>query len=228
MARIGLTGLLGVAAAAIGLYGSGVPSSPPAEAAVTIPASATDAAEPGTEAVAILAGGCFWGLEGVYEHVAGVRSVTSGFAGGDASDADYDRVSGGGTRHAEVVRIVYNPRIISYAHLLRIFFSVAHDPTQLNRQGPDRGPQYRSAIFPQNAEQRRVAAAYVDQLGRARRFNGRIVTRIETGAFFPADEHHQNFMRRNPRHPYIVVNDAPKLRDFRATFPRLYTARPAP
>ena len=226
--QIGLGGLAAVSALIVGLYASGLSAPPTAEAAVAIPAPTVDAAERGNTAVAVFAGGCFWGLEGVYEHVAGVRRVTSGFAGGAGGEANYDTVSGGRTNHAEAVRIVYNPSQVSYGRLLQIFFSVAHDPTQLNRQGPDHGRQYRSAIFPQNAEQRRVAAAYIAQLGQARRFRGAIVTRLEGGGFYPAEAYHQDFMRRNPRHPYIVANDAPKVADLRATFPRLYTARSAP
>ena len=227
--RFTLTGLLGVAAAGIGLYASGVPTPPPAQAAesVAIPAPAVNAQEQGGEAVAIFAGGCFWGVEGVFEHVAGVKSVTSGYAGGVAADADYETVSDGRTGHAEAVRIVYDPARISYGQLLQVFFSVAHDPTQLNFQGPDHGTQYRSAIFPQSAEQSRAAAAYIAQLGAAHRFPAPIVTRLEQGGFFPAEEHHQNFLTLNPRHPYIVANDAPKVADLRRTFPRLWSATTA-
>ncbi len=220
-----LSGAAAGAALLVGLYATGLqPATAPAGAAVTLPAPAVDAKEGGTTAVAVLAGGCFWGVEGVFEHVAGVRSVTSGYAGGSAGDAKYNVVSAGRTRHAEAVRIVYDPSKISYGRLLQIFFSVAHDPTQLNRQGPDAGPQYRSAIFPQNAEQRRVAAAYIQQLGTTKRG---IVTKLEPGGFWPAEAYHQDFMRKNPRHSYIVVHDAPKVRNLKATFPRLYSDRPA-
>ncbi len=173
----------GVAAVllAIGLYATGMPpAAAPAEAAIPLPAPATDARE-GNQAVAVFAGGCFWGVEGVFEHVRGVRGVTAGYAGGQAGNANYDAVSGGGTNHAEAVRIVYDPRQISYGRLLQILFSVAHDPTQLNRQGPDTGRQYRSAIFPQNDAQRGVAAAYIAQLTSAKAFPRPIVTKIETG-----------------------------------------------
>ncbi|HEY0116010.1 MAG TPA: peptide-methionine (S)-S-oxide reductase MsrA [Allosphingosinicella sp.] len=225
--KIGLSTAAGGAALAVMLYASGLQPAAQAQAAVTIPAPAADANERGTSAVAVFAGGCFWGIEGVFEHVAGVRSVASGYAGGAAGDARYDSVSAGRTNHAEAVRIVYDPRAVSYGRLLQIFFSVAHDPTQLNRQGPDSGRQYRSAIFPQNAEQRRVASAYIAQLTQARRFRSRIVTALEGGGFFPAEAYHQDFMRRNPRHPYIVAHDAPKVRDLRATFPRLVSNRPS-
>ena len=227
MQRLILSAMMASAAVVALLFASGVQNSLPAHAAVVIPAPASDVQARGNSATAVLAGGCFWGVEGVFEHVAGVRSVTAGYAGGRAGDADYASESGGRTGHAEAVRIVYDPRVVSYGRLLHIFFSVAHDPTQLNRQGPDHGPQYRSAIFPQDAEQRRVASAYVAQLGRTGRFGRPIVTRIESGGFWAAEAYHQDYMRRNPRSPYIIAHDAPKLRDLRATFPRLLAARPA-
>jgi len=227
MQRFFLSATMASALVVAGLYATGVQNSIPAHAAVTIPAPASDVAARGGSATAVLAGGCFWGVEGVFENVAGVRSVTAGYAGGDASGANYRAVGGGRSGHAEAVRIVYDPRVVSYGQLLHIFFSVVHDPTQLNRQGPDHGPQYRSAIFPQDAEQRRVAQAYIGQLGRSGRFGRPIVTRIESGGFWPAEAYHQDYMRRNPRSPYIMAHDAPKLRDLRATFPRLLAARPA-
>jgi peptide-methionine (S)-S-oxide reductase len=170
---------------------------------------------------AVLAGGCFWGIEGVFEHVKGVRAVVSGYAGGASGDASYARVSSESTGHAEAVRIVYDPRQVSYATLLRVFFS-AHDPTQLNRQGPDSGPSYRSAIFPQNAGQRQVAAAYVAQLNAARTYGRPIATRIESGGFYPAEAAHQDFLRRNPDHPYIRHWDMPKLAELKRDFPALW------
>jgi peptide-methionine (S)-S-oxide reductase len=171
---------------------------------------------------AVLAGGCFWGVEAVFEHVKGVRSVVSGFAGGRGADATYDKVSSEQTGHAEAVRISYDPRQVSYGDLLRIYFSVAHDPTQLNRQGPDVGPSYRSAIFPQNAAQRQVAEAYLAQLAVAKAYPRPVVTRIESGAFYPAEAHHQDFMRRNPRHPYILAHDVPKVAALKRIFPASY------
>lgn len=192
-----------------------------AERAIPLPAAAQDV-PPGTGAqVAVLAGGCFWGMEAVFEQLKGVRSVTAGYAGGTRGTANYAAVSSETTRHAEAVRIVYDPRVISYATLLRVYFSIAHDPTQLNRQGPDQGTSYRSAIFPQSPQQRAVAAAYIAQLGRARAFPAPIVTRIEGGAFYPAEAYHQDFFRRNPTHPYIVRWDKPKVAVFRAAYPRL-------
>jgi peptide-methionine (S)-S-oxide reductase len=227
MKRLVLSATTASAIALAGLYAMGVHNPLPAHAGVTIPAPASDVAVRGSSATAVIAGGCFWGIEGVFENVAGVRIVTAGYAGGSAAAANYGAVGGGRSGHAEAVRIVYDPRVVSYGQLLHIFFSVAHDPTQLNRQGPDQGSQYRSAIFPQNGEQRRVAQAYVAQLGRSGRFGRAIVTRIESGGFWPAEDYHQNYMRRNPRSPYIMAHDAPKLRDLRATFPRLVSARPA-
>ena len=174
--------------------------------------------------VAVLAGGCFWGMEAVFERLKGVSDVVSGYAGGARKDATYERVSGERTGHAEAVRISYNPKVISYGTLLRVYFSVAHDSTQLNRQGPDTGPSYRSAIFPQSETQQRVARAYIAQLSSGRAFPKPIVTRIERGAFFAAEPYHQNFMRRNPRHPYILVHDVPKVRALRQLMPKLVKA----
>jgi peptide-methionine (S)-S-oxide reductase len=199
-----------------------------AEDARVIPAPALD--EPAGNAaseVAIFAGGCFWGVQGVFQHVEGVTSAVSGYAGGDKATAEYERVSSGTTGHAESVRITFDPRKISYGRLLQIHFSVAHDPTELNRQGPDVGTQYRSAIFPTNAEQARVAKAYVAQLDRAHAFDTAIVTRIEPDrAFYPAEAYHQDFLTRNPTYPYIVFNDLPKIEHLERLFPDLYRAKP--
>lgn len=192
-----------------------------AERAVRIPAANRDIPAGTGLQTAILAGGCFWGMEAVFERIKGVRAVTSGYAGGDRATANYAAVSTERTRHAEAIRIVFDPRRISYAALLRVYFSVAHDPTQLNRQGPDRGPSYRSAIFPQNAAQRDVAMAYIAQLDRAGAYPRPIVTRLETGTFFPAEPYHQQFFDRNPDHPYIVAWDKPKVAAFRAAFPTI-------
>ena len=193
-----------------------------AEKAVPIPAIAADAKEPGNTAVAVFAGGCFWGMEGVFEHVKGVRTVTSGYAGGKADTAYYESVSTETTGHAESIRIVYDPQAVSYGTLLRIYFSVAHDPTQLNRQGPDSGPSYRSAIFPQSPAQDKAARGYVGQLMKARAYSRPIMTKIEAGKFFPAEAYHQDFMRRNPSHGYIMRFDVPKLAAYKAAFPNLY------
>ncbi len=193
-----------------------------AERAVPIPAATVNAQEPGTSAVAVLAGGCFWGMEAVFEHVKGVKGVVSGYAGGTAATATYEEVSTERTGHAEAIRVTYDPRVVSYATLLRVYFSVAHDPTQLNRQGPDNGPSYRSAIFPQSPAQTAAARAYIAQLGKAKSYPRTIVTKIEAGKFFPAESYHQDFFSRNPSHPYILAWDKPKLAAYKAGFPALY------
>lgn len=192
-----------------------------AEKALAIPSSTIDVAPAPGDQVAVLAGGCFWGMEAVFEQVKGVRAVTSGYAGGTKATATYKQVARETTGHAEAVRIVYDPRQVSYATLLRIYFAVAHDPTQLNRQGPDTGPSYRSAIFPQNPGQARVARTYIEQLGKTGVYAKPIATRIEQGQFHLAEAEHQDFARRNPRHPYIVRWDEPKVAAFRAAFPSL-------
>jgi peptide-methionine (S)-S-oxide reductase len=180
-----------------------------------------------TSAVVVLAGGCFWGVQGVFQHVNGVTSAVSGYAGGDKRTADYESVSLGTTRHAESVQVSYDPRQISYGRLLQIFFSVAHDPTQLNRQGPDTGTQYRTAIFPASAEQAEVAKAYIAQLDQAHAFKKPIVTKIEPDRpFYPAENYHQDYLTRNPRAPYIAINDLPKIEDLKRIFPELYRATP--
>jgi len=177
--------------------------------------------ERGTQ-TAVFAGGCFWCTEVVFEHVKGVTDVVSGYAGGSKESAKYELVSGGGTQHAESIQIKYDASQISYAQLLKIFFSVAHDPTTLNRQGPDHGAQYRSAIFYTNEEQKRVAEAYVRQLTEAKSFDQPIVTKISPlPAFYPAEQYHQDFVKRNPNHPYVVVNARPKLKKLQERFPTL-------
>lgn len=172
--------------------------------------------------VAVFAGGCFWGMEALFEHTRGVTGVISGYAGGTQASANYEAVSSEQTAHAEAVRVTYDPARISYGQLLQIYFYAAHDPTQLNRQTPDVGTSYRSAIFPQNAAQRATATAYVAALGKARAFGKPVATRIETGRFFPAEAYHQDFARRNPNHPYIQAWDVPKLARFKVKFPRFY------
>jgi peptide-methionine (S)-S-oxide reductase len=201
----------------------------PLDADRAIPAPVVDV-QPGTRSsdVAILAGGCFWGVQGVYQHVKGVTSAVSGYAGGDERTAEYGLVSAGGTAHAESVRIVFDPRVITYGRLLQIFFAVAHDPTELNRQGPDEGPQYRSAVFPTSEEQSRVAKAYIQQLNDANVFGATIVTRIEEGReFYRAESYHQDFLERNPSNSYIVINDLPKIAALKRSFADLYRAKPA-
>jgi peptide-methionine (S)-S-oxide reductase len=176
----------------------------------------------GTRHTAVLAGGCFWGVEAVFEELKGVSDVVSGFAGGSQYTAHYEVVSSGTTSHAESVKITYDPAVITYGQLLKVFFSVAHDPTELNRQGPDVGTQYRSSIFYDSADQKTVAEAYIKQLTDAGVFTRRIVTAVVPfEGFYPAEAYHQNFLVRHPDYPYIVVNDLPKLRALRAEFPEL-------
>jgi peptide-methionine (S)-S-oxide reductase len=185
------------------------------------PASATPASK-GAQ-TAVFSGGCFWGVDGVFKHVKGVTSVVSGFSGGSSADAHYEIVSTGETGHAESVDITFDPAQISYAQLLRVFFSVAHDPTELNRQGPDQGTQYRSAIFYVGDEQKQIALAYIDQLNKAHVFSGPIVTQVVPYVhFYPAEEYHQNFVERHPENPYIVFNDLPKIHALKTQFPDLY------
>ena len=199
-----------------------------AEGARPLPAPAVDAPPgPATSAVVVLAGGCFWGVQGVFQHVKGVTSAVSGYAGATGDRRSMSIVSSGTTGHAESVQVTFDPREISYGRLLQIFFSVVHDPTELNRQGPDTGPQYRSAIFPTNAEQAGIAKAYIAQLDQARAFKKAIVTRIEPDrTFYPAESYHQDFLTRNPTYPYIVINDLPKIDDLKRVFPDLYRAAP--
>lgn len=172
---------------------------------------------------AVLAGGCFWGMEAVFEHLKGVSDVVSGFSGGNAETANYKEVSSGQTEHAEAVKIIYDPSQITYEQILKIYFSVAHDPTQLNRQGPDSGTQYRSAIFYTNEEQKQAAQAYIEQLEKANTFSKAIATQlVPLNDFYAAEEYHQNFIDRNPNYPYVVVHDLPKLVQLQKQFPNLY------
>jgi peptide-methionine (S)-S-oxide reductase len=191
------------------------------------PPALDETAAAGEAEVAVLAGGCFWGVQGVFQHVDGVISAVSGYAGGEKKTAEYEIVSTGTTGHAESVRVTFDPRKISYGRILQIYFSVAHDPTELNRQGPDSGTQYRSAIFPDNAEQARIAAAYIAQLDQAHAFPVAIVTKIEPGrAFYPAEAYHQDYLTRHPSQPYIVYNDLPKIADLQRLLPDFYRPQP--
>jgi peptide-methionine (S)-S-oxide reductase len=189
----------------------------------TAVAASSATASPRTE-TAVLAGGCFWGMESVFEHVKGVTSVVSGYAGGNAADANYDRVSSEGTAHAEAVKIAYDPAQVSYAQLLQIYFTVAHDPTEVDRQGPDVGHSYRSAIFPQSPQQAAFAKAFIARLNAAHLYKAPIATRMESGGFYPAEAYHQGFARRHPDYPYIVVNDRPKVAALHKKFPAFYKA----
>jgi peptide-methionine (S)-S-oxide reductase len=198
-----------------------------AEEAVRIPAPASDETSRGGSEVAVLAGGCFWGVQGVFQHVKGVTSAVSGYAGGTADTAQYEVVSSGGTGHAESVKVTFDPKQVSFGQILQIYFSVVHDPTEINRQGPDTGTQYRSAIFPTSAEQARVARAYIAQLDGAKVFGAKIATHVEENkTFYPAEEYHQDFLTRHPNHPYIVINDLPKVASLQKVFPGLYRAEP--
>jgi peptide-methionine (S)-S-oxide reductase len=199
-----------------------------AEAPVNIPPPALDSAkQPGPLQTAVLSGGCFWGVQGVYEHVKGVAKVVSGYAGGDPSTAQYETVSGGTTGHAESVQITFDPAKISYGELLQIFFSVVHDPTQLNRQGPDVGTQYRSAILYAEDRQKNIASAYIAQLKAAGVFRRPIVTRVDPlKGFYPAEAYHQDFLARYPSDPYIAFNDLPKIDNLKRVFPDYYSDRP--
>jgi len=199
-----------------------------AESAAIVPAPTVDNAKAsGTLQTAVLAGGCFWGVQGVYQHVRGVRQVLSGYAGGEQSTAHYDVVGSGRTNHAESVQITFDPKEISYGELLQIFFSVVHDPTQLNRQGPDSGTQYRSAIFFNDESQKKIAQSYIEQLTKAGVFKQPIVTRVDSNSgFYAAEAYHQDYLTNNPRNPYIVYNDLPKVENLRRVFPAIYSGKP--
>jgi peptide-methionine (S)-S-oxide reductase len=199
-----------------------------AEAPVNVPLPATDnPKQPGALQTAVLSGGCFWGVQGVYEHVKGVQKVVSGYAGGDRSTAQYETVGTGTTGHAESVQITFDPAKVSYGELLRIFFSVAHDPTQLNRQGPDTGTQYRSAIVYNDDTQKNIANAYIAQLSQAGTFHRPIVTKVDRlKGFYPAEGYHQDYLALNPSNPYIAYNDLPKIENLKRLFPDYYSERP--
>jgi peptide-methionine (S)-S-oxide reductase len=230
-------GVLGVAAAVFIGVQSGSVASPAAvlagigesSSSVVVPAPLVDepTAAAGAQETAVLAGGCFWGVQGVFQHVKGVTQAESGYAGGAQSTANYETVSTGDTGHAESVKITYDPKQVTFGQLLQIYFSVVQDPTQLNRQGPDEGTQYRSAIFAQNASQQQVAQAYIDQLSKAAVFPGPIVTKVEPNTgFFPAEQYHQDFLNSNPSYPYIAINDMPKVDGLKKLFPDEYRAQP--
>jgi len=209
------------------LAGAAAVGAASAQEGIAIPAPTAAAASAGETEVAVLAGGCFWGVQGVFQHVEGVQNAVSGYAGGAADTARYRAVGGGRTGHAEAVEVIFDPEEISYGEILQIFFSVAHDPTQLNRQGPDIGPQYRSTIFPRDAEQARIAKDYIAQLDAAGVYRKDIVTTVEPGrAFYPAEAYHQDYLTLNPTAPYIVYNDLPKIGHLRQLFPEVYRDDP--
>lgn len=223
---LSLSALAGLALAATALTFLQAPTQA-AEEAVNIPPPAIDEKPAAGLQKAVFAGGCFWGVQGVFQHVKGVTKAVSGYAGGAADTADYERVGSGNTGHAESVEVTYDPAKVSYGKLLQVYFSVAHNPTQLNYQGPDYGTQYRSTVFAANAEQQKIANDYIAQLDAAKAFPKKIVTTLETGkAFYPAEDYHQDFLERNPTYPYIVYNDLPKIENLKAMFPDLYSDKP--
>ena len=207
-------------------------AAPAAERAFNIPPPAAEqpanaATAPATQEKAVIAGGCFWGVQAVFQHVKGVSNAVSGYAGGQANTANYNAVSSGRTGHAEAVEITYDPKQVSYGQLLQIYFSVAHDPTQLNRQGPDHGTQYRSAVFPADDSQRKVAEAYIAQLNKTGVYPKPLATTIEPlQAFYPAEDYHQDYLVRNPNSMYIVINDVPKVENLAKTFPDAWRDKP--
>jgi peptide-methionine (S)-S-oxide reductase len=219
-----LPAVLAIVTVALVLFAAKATRGASSEVSAPVAAPFSDAiATSAAEDTAVFAGGCFWGVEAVYEHVKGVKSVVSGYAGGNASTATYDQVGGGDTGHAESVQVIYDPSQVSYGKLLQIFFSVAHDPTQLNRQGPDRGTQYRSAIFYKSADQQRVAESYIKQLTEAKTFSRPIVTQVaKLPAFYPAEAYHQDYLVNHPNQPYIVINDQPKVAALKKQFADIY------
>jgi peptide-methionine (S)-S-oxide reductase len=222
---------LSLCAAAIGalaISAFAVAPSRAAEDAVIIPAPAADVQASDGIQTAVIAGGCFWGVQGVFQHTSGIINAVSGYAGGSKATANYTLVSSGATGHAEAVEIKYDPKKISYGRILQIFFSVVHDPTQLNRQGPDSGPQYRSAIFTISEEQKKVADAYIAQLNAARVYRKPIVTKVgPLEAFYPAEAYHQDYLTLHPDQPYIVYNDMPKIENLKKIFAQNYVEKPA-
>jgi peptide-methionine (S)-S-oxide reductase len=221
-ARIAGAALL-AAAAAFGLWSTAAAVEEPVE----IPAPTVNLTQSGSTATAVFAGGCFWGVQGVFQHVKGVKNAVSGYAGGAADTAQYERVGMGDTGHAESVEITYDPSVVSYGQLLQIYFSVAHNPTQLNYQGPDWGTQYRSTIFFQSQEEKEVAEAYIAQLNAAKVYPAPIVTTLEKfQGFYPAEQYHQDFLTLNPTYPYIAINDIPKVEALRVLFPQEWQEKP--
>ncbi|MEG2803334.1 peptide-methionine (S)-S-oxide reductase MsrA [Stenotrophomonas sp.] len=200
----------------------------PAQVALPAPSGAADFRQPGTQrAQVVFAGGCFWGVQGVFQHINGVSNAVSGYIGGSGPDARYERVGSGATGHAEAVQVTYDPSQVSYGQLMQVFFSVAHDPTQLNRQGPDRGTQYRSAVYAEDAGQRSATQAYIAQLQRAKAFNGPVVTQVDGGKrFYPAEGYHQNYLTLHPESLYIRINDLPKVEALKRQYPALYREKP--
>ena len=216
-----------LAVAVVGVIGQVSAFSLGGEDAVAIPPPTLDEVTQAHSETAVFAGGCFWGVQGVFQHVKGVQKAVSGYAGGAANTAEYERVSGGDTGHAESVQVTFDPTQVSYGDLLQIYFSVAHNPTELNRQGPDSGTQYRSALFPINADQQKVAQAYITQLDAAHAFSKPIVTKLESyNGFYPAEDYHQDFLTEHPSYPYIAINDMPKVANLKQMFAERYQEKP--
>ncbi|MGC2459953.1 MAG: peptide-methionine (S)-S-oxide reductase MsrA [Steroidobacteraceae bacterium] len=225
---LALSVALGLQAWALAADPSGSGSAHASERPASVTAGISDKPTgPGSLQTAVLAGGCFWGTQGVFEHVKGVRQVLAGYSGGEKATADYETVSTGTTGHAESIQITFDPAVVSYADILQVFFSVAHDPTELNHQGPDTGTQYRSEIFFADDSQQKIALAYIAQLQQAHIFGHRIVTRVDPlKGFYPAEAYHQDFLVRNPRYPYIVYNDLPKIANLKRELPQMYIDEP--
>src|SRR5579863_1012819 len=216
-----------LALAALGLFAGWSPLYGAEGAVVIAPPAIDNPKEPGSPQTAVLSGGCFWGVQGVFEHVRGVKQVVAGYAGGDRSTAQYQTVSSGGTGHAESVKITFDPAVLSYGQILQIAFSVVHDPTQLNRQGPDVGTQYRSAIFYADDTQKRIAETYIAQLDKSHAYPRPIVTRVDPlKGFYSAEDYHQDYLYHNPSAPYIAMYDLPKVENFKHLFPELYSGQP--
>ncbi len=224
--RLGV-GLIGATVLAVVTLGLSSTFSNAAEEAVVIPPPAVDEAATATTEKAVFAGGCFWGVQGVFQHVKGVKNAVSGYSGGTKDTAVYETVSGGNTGHAEAVEITYNPQMVTYGQLLQIYFSVAHNPTQLNYQGPDHGTQYRSEVFAVNGEQKKIAQSYIAQLDKAKVYGDPVVTKVsDITEFYPAEDYHQDFLTLNPTYPYIVYNDMPKIENLKALFPTKFSSEP--
>ena len=227
MTRLSTRLLAGIAALGLGYAVVGDFSASAADTVVRAPAPAVSAPNAAPSETAVFAGGCFWGVQGVFQHVKGVTGALSGFTGGSATNAHYDRVSDGDTGHAEAVKVTFDPRVVSYAQLLQVYFSVITDPTQLNAQGPDTGTQYRSALFPQDARQAKVAQAYLAQLKGAKLWQKPIVTRLERAQpFFAAEGYHQDYLTLHPDSGYIAYNDLPKVAALKKLYPQLWREKP--
>ena len=224
-----IIGLTAAALLTISALSFSMPTTSYAESAVVVPPPAMleSADASAKQETAVIAGGCFWGMQAVFQHLNGVKAAVSGYAGGKANTAEYETVSTGTTGHAESVKITFDPAVVNYGTILQVYFSVAHNPTELNYQGPDSGTQYRSAIFPQTDAQKQVAEAYIQQLGKSGVFKAPIVTTIEMAkTFFPAEAYHQDYATLHPSEPYIAINDLPKVENLKGLFPKLYTPKP--